>query len=405
MTTPQLSDFLKRCVKEEVVDEKTAVRLQRYARSVGCGVVEAVEDLGLMSRGQFVERVLHALSAQRTYYPLLLQRRPGPSRSFDNFYPFKSHYPPVNGVKALVEGRHPSIGVGPYILLGDHGMGKTHLLCAAVKKVCGDDAVYYHALDLEAEIERAGRLQSRADLRQTLSSVRFLALDDFHRLEGNKELQREVLAILEGLIAEEKAILIASSVPPEEMKALDEELRVKVSGGVRHTLEMGEEEERRVLLEKLDGAEKLKDEVRLYLAANMKESVRHMKAALLQIGSMCGGRLEDASVEVARAVVPLPKDLDHRTHDDLEPVKSAVTQQPSKTDDSGEAARFKKMMSDAENEEEQALALQIALNQRLRELREAGEHRDKIKKFEGALELLRSGDVEEAIKSIATETG
>ena len=56
MTTPQLSDFLKRCVSEEVVDEKTAVRLQRYARSAGCGVVEAVEGLSLQLRFESFER-------------------------------------------------------------------------------------------------------------------------------------------------------------------------------------------------------------------------------------------------------------------------------------------------------------------------------------------------------------
>ena len=404
MKKPELSDFLTQCIENRVVDEATAVRLQRYARSAGVGVIEAVEDLGLMSRGDFVERVLHALSSNRTYFPLLLQREPAPARSFDNYYCFKKNYPALKSALGLAEGRHQACGVGPVVIVGDHGMGKTHLLSATVKKACLKDAIYYHCMDLEAEIERAERLGCRADLRQRLISGGLVALDDFHRMVGKKGVQHEVIGILDRLIAEEKGIIIASSIPPEDLDDMEEELKAKISTGVKHTLHMGEEEERKVLLEKLDEAKGLPDEVRDYLAINVKESVRHLKAALLQIQSMCGDKMEDASVEMARAVVPLPVDLDHsnRTQERASNSKPSGESTRAETDTSHEATRFKKMMQDAENEEEQALALQIALNQRLRELREAGEAKETIRRFEGALELLRAGRVEEAIKSIAT---
>ena len=60
------------------------------------------------------------------------------------------------------------------------------------------------------------------------------------------------------------------------------------------------------------------------------------------------------------------------------------------------------MLAEAENEEERSLALQIALGERLRQLNKANGDPKVIEKFERALDLLREGRTEEAIKHIGT---
>ena len=62
--------------------------------------------------------------------------------------------------------------------------------------------------------------------------------------------------------------------------------------------------------------------------------------------------------------------------------------------------RFKEMLEGAESQEEQALALQIALSERLRQLREKGEDEKAIRILEKALDLLREGKVEQAIRCV-----
>ncbi len=60
--------------------------------------------------------------------------------------------------------------------------------------------------------------------------------------------------------------------------------------------------------------------------------------------------------------------------------------------------RFREMLDSAENEEEQSLALQIALGERIRQLREANAHPKRVERFVKALELVRGGDVKGAIE-------
>jgi hypothetical protein len=64
--------------------------------------------------------------------------------------------------------------------------------------------------------------------------------------------------------------------------------------------------------------------------------------------------------------------------------------------------RFKEMLATADSEEEQILALQIALSERIRQLRSQGSNHKSIQQLERASELLRDGSIEEAIKCIST---
>gem|GEM_PF-4439276 len=54
-------------------------------------------------------------------------------------------------------------------------------------------------------------------------------------------------------------------------------------------------------------------------------------------------------------------------------------------------SRFKEMLDEAESEDEQALALQIALGERIRQLRKEEGTEEAVEKLEQALNLLRQG--------------
>jgi len=65
------------------------------------------------------------------------------------------------------------------------------------------------------------------------------------------------------------------------------------------------------------------------------------------------------------------------------------------------ADRFKKMLAAAESEEEQMLALQIALGERIRQLRHSGHDAVTLSRLENALSLLRDGNMEEAVRCLS----
>jgi hypothetical protein len=63
--------------------------------------------------------------------------------------------------------------------------------------------------------------------------------------------------------------------------------------------------------------------------------------------------------------------------------------------------RFKQMLTEAETDDEKRLALEIALGERLREFRVENVTDERRQRFERALNLLRSGNLAEALQFIA----
>ena len=110
------------------------------------------------------------------------------------------------------------------------------------------------------------------------------------------------------------------------------------------------------------------------------------------------------TVAFAQAIVPSPK-LSYltgkRKKGCLCDPGDAAESQPTKTTDS-KGRRFKEMLAGAESEEEQALALQIALGERIRQLRNEQKDVKDIPKLEQALELLRERKMEEAIQCVSS---
>jgi len=84
----------------------------------------------------------------------------------------------------------------------------------------------------------------------------------------------------------------------------------------------------------------------------------------------------------------------NRDSDAAEDYKTTAVQTSEKTT-APNFQRFKEMLADAESEEEENLALQIAVSERLRQLREEGGKSETIKFVEKILSLLREGKRED----------
>ncbi len=362
-----LPDFLQVTVEKGIVDEHTAQRIELHRRSRGLG------RLGTFS--------------------CLVNSAPDPHLTFDNFVQCKGNSFALELARTVASRSPSQLPYNPLYIYGDVGLGKTHLLSAIANQARDKIAVLANTVDLEVEFQRAGAINGRAELRQWLISVDILLVDDIQMCEGNEELQRELFSILNHMIRARRWIVISSDVPPTRLAGIQTRLLSRLGGGVIVSLQMGNKAERIELLRHFLREHPVPVDVVDYLARNVTDNVRRLKAAVSQLLTL--SEISDSSVtlDMARAItIESPQESEHEaTFPPQDTRKETPEAQQTMTD------RFKEMLSAAESEEEQALALQIALGERIRQLKQSGADGDSLQRFEKALEVLREGKLEEAI--------
>jgi hypothetical protein len=168
---------------------------------------------------------------------------------------------------------------------------------------------------------------------------------------------------------------------------------------------------------------KTSEDVVDYLADHITDDVRRLKAAVTQLLTLHEGAQTPLTIDMANAVVPLQEGVHGSTkgsksapldHDAAEPQVSTdldvemsrfedmLAGLDSKDREASAMRLLKKMLASAESKEEQSLALQIALGERIRQLRNEKGDPEAVQQLEQALNLLREGRMEEAIRCVGT---
>ncbi len=372
-----LPDFLKISVQKGIVDERTAQRIELLRRSRGLGKYE--------SRSAF------------------MNDPPDPALTFDNYVVCKGNSIAVELAKTVAHKSPSQLPYNPLYFYGDIGLGKTHLLSAIGNAARDKEALLVNTADLETELERAERLKSRAELREWLSSVEILLVDDIQLCEGREDVQRDLFSVLNHMTKAQRWVVISSDVPPTRLAGVESRLLSRLRGGVIVSLQMGDGNERRDLIRHFMHEHPMPEDVVDYLADNITDNVRRLKAAVAQLLTLHEGAQTPLTIDMAQVVVPLPL-VASPVAGARETVSlcngSGGPQSTTNTD--SRVSRFKEMLAGAESEEEQSLALQIALGERVRQLRNEKGDPKAIQQLEHALELLREGKIEEAIRCVST---
>lgn len=130
----------------------------------------------------------------------------------------------------------PGTVYNPLFVYGGPGLGKTHLLGA----IAHDVQAHYPALavsympldDLVEEMHAAIARNAAEQLRERLQKVQVLLLDDVQFLTGRREMQSEMLRLLNTLQAAGRQIVMASDRAPGDIADVDERLISRLSGGL-----------------------------------------------------------------------------------------------------------------------------------------------------------------------------
>lgn len=157
-----------------------------------------------------------------------------PQSRFASFVVGSSNRLAATAAKAVAEA--PGAAYNPLWFYAKPGLGKTHLLMAigheaqiidpsrTVEYVTVDDFVEaYHAALAAGQAETYRRRFTEADL---------VLLDDAQLLTDQRELQSELLRLIDVLMASNRQIVLAGDRPPEEIQALDERLIRRFAGGL-----------------------------------------------------------------------------------------------------------------------------------------------------------------------------
>lgn len=130
----------------------------------------------------------------------------------------------------------PGTVYNPLFVYGGPGLGKTHLLGAIAHEVEAHDpglVVSYMPLDdLVEEMHAAIAHNAAEQLRERLQKVQVLLLDDVQFLTGRREMQSEMLRLLNTLQAAGRQIVMASDRAPGDIADVDERLISRLSGGL-----------------------------------------------------------------------------------------------------------------------------------------------------------------------------
>lgn len=157
-----------------------------------------------------------------------------PHARFASFVVGSSNRLAATAAKAVAEA--PGAAYNPLFLYARPGLGKTHLLTAIGHEALTIDAsriIEYVTVDDFVEAYHTALAAGQAEAyRRRFTEANLVLLDDAQLLADQRELQSELLRLIDVLMAGDRQIVLASDRPPEEIQSLDERLIRRFAGGL-----------------------------------------------------------------------------------------------------------------------------------------------------------------------------
>jgi chromosomal replication initiation ATPase DnaA len=157
-----------------------------------------------------------------------------PQLRFDGLVVGTANRLAVTAARAVAES--PGAVYNPLFIYARPGLGKTHLLMAigqAAREIDPRLAVEYLTLDEFVESFHAAIAAGQGDAyRRRFLEYGLLLLDDVQFLSQRREMQAELLRVVDAMQAVGRQIVLTSDRPPAEIEALDERLTRRFGGGL-----------------------------------------------------------------------------------------------------------------------------------------------------------------------------
>ena len=256
-------------------------------KSLEAAIVLAVSecDRKLKVRFGVVESSKKAASANKHHTTPLF-----PEYTFDNLVLGSANQVAALASRQIAE----KIGASPYnpfIIYGESGLGKTHLMQAAghlaLKKNPSSKIIYVPLMDFVRNITTSLRHNTIENVKLFYQSADLLLVDDIHLIAGKDKSQEEFFHIFNFLFSTKKQIIFTCDQPPKNIKDLENRLKTRFSQGLNLQLSPPELEMRAaILLKKSQNPQislSLSEDIALFIASHVMSNVRDLEGALLKL--------------------------------------------------------------------------------------------------------------------------
>ncbi len=209
------------------------------------------------------------------------------SLTFDNFIVGSCNRFAHAAAMAIADSRN--IVYNPFVIYGQSGVGKTHLMLAIrnqMKKKFPEKRIEY--VRSEAFINEFIRAvhEGRADeFRNIYRNVDVLLIDDLQFIAGKEQTQEEFFNTFNSLHQNNKQIIVTMDRPPKDVKTLDDRIKNRLEMGLFSDINPPEYETRVGIIRKkaeLLGI-KIEDSIVHYVAEHIKVNTRQLEGVVKKI--------------------------------------------------------------------------------------------------------------------------
>lgn len=228
--------------------------------------------------------------------------------TFDNFVVGKNNFLAHAAAVAVAEA--PAQSHNPLFIYGGSGLGKTHLLQAIGQYILqnnkGKKVLYVtsekYTIELINAIKNTRNSNTMDQFRKKYRDVDVLIIDDIQFISKKDGVQEEFFHTFDALYQDNKQIVISCDQSPKDIDLLSERLRTRFGWGLTADIQKPDLETRAAILKSRIEDEKIMipDDVILYIANNVKTSIRDLEGALNRVIAFSSLTDRELNVEIAQ---------------------------------------------------------------------------------------------------------
>ncbi|MBG98735.1 MAG: chromosomal replication initiator protein DnaA [Solibacterales bacterium] len=227
---------------------------------------------------------------------------------------------------------NPARAYNPLYIYGGVGMGKTHLMHAIGGRLRRNwpdfRVVYVSSEQFMNEMVSSMRYNSMSSFHERFRSADALLIDDIQSLQGKDGTQEEFFHTFNALHNMQKQIVISCDRPPKLVSGLVDRLRSRFEWGLMTDIQPPDLETKMAILDRkaADSQAHMPDDVRSYLASQMRSNIRELEGALIRLAALSSLTGAEISLGMAREAIR-SSGSSARTKVTLESIQRAVAEE------------------------------------------------------------------------------
>lgn len=205
--------------------------------------------------------------------------------------------------------KNPGEQYNPFFLYGGVGLGKTHLMHAIGNELRKQHSrarvLYTTAEQFVNEFINSVKNNTPDAFRGKYRNLDCLLIDDVQFLIAKDRSEEEFFHTYNALFASRKQIVLASDRAPKEMAPSEQRLVSRLESGVVADIRTPDLETRAAILRKKVEVDKLSvpDDVILFIATNIKTSIRELEGALIRFSAFCLAMESHPTIDLAKEIL------------------------------------------------------------------------------------------------------